>query len=441
LNGIRARLRRGLREESGQALVFGVVSMIAVLPCVGLAIDVGQIRYEQQQMQSAADAAALAGVIEVSSCGSTADCTAMQTAAKQALVENGFSSSSFTVLTQCASAGSGLTLTVNNGPCALGSTDPNKGNTSYVETVLSGPVSTIFANMIGIRSIRITVRAEAGTHGGVPPNCLVVSADSAASTQGITLQGGSTGGINTPNCGIYDDDSNTSNALVDNSGNVTSSKFMVVGGKQNSGATFSSTPVTGASVLPDPLSYLTTDSDAPTAGSCTSQSATPANGATLTHGTFCSGITLNANVSVTLSAGTYYIENGITVDSGATLIGTSGVTLYVASGSVGFNSTNSTVELTAPTTGTLAGIVIWQASSDTNGINLDAGSTSEYNGAIYAPTAQLTLNSGSNAATCTVIDVGSLMLDSGSNFFLGNSCQNYSSSQAFGAGGSTGLVE
>jgi hypothetical protein len=40
-----------------------------------------------------------------------------------------------------------------------------------------------------------------------------------------------------------------------------------------------------------------------------------------------------------------------------------------------------------------------------------------------------------------VIDVGSLMLDSGSNFFLGNSCQNYSSSQAFGAGGSTGLVE
>ena len=439
MNGILARLRRGLREESGQALVFGVIFFAAVLPCVGLAIDIGQIRYEQQQMQSAVDAAALAGALEVSACGGTAHCPAMTAAAQSALKENGFTVG--TPLTQCATPGSGLSLTVNNGPCALGSTDPNNGLTSSVEAVLTGPVSTIFANMIGIRSIRITVRAEAATHGGIPPNCLVVSANSAATTQGITLQGGSTGGINTPGCGIYDDDSNSSNALVDNSGTVTSSKFMVVGGIQNSGATFSSTPKAGAPVLADPLSYLSTNNDAPTAGSCTGQSSTPANGATLTQGTFCSGITLNSNVSVTLSAGTYYIENGIAVDSGATLTATAGVTLYVASGSVGFNSTNSTVKLVAPTTGTLAGIALWQASGDTNGISLNAGSTSEYNGAIYAPTAQLTLNSGSNAATCTVIDVGSVMLDSGSNFYLGDQCQNYSSSQAFGSGGSTSLVE
>lgn len=140
-----------------------------------------------------------------------------------------------------------------------------------------------------------------------------------------------------------------------------------------------------------------------------------------------------------MSAGTYYLENGMNVDSGATLVGTAGVTLYVATGQLNFNS-NSTVQLSAPTTGTLSGIAIWQPSSDTNEINLDSGSTSQYNGAIYAPTAELTLNSASNAAACTLVDVGSVMLDSGASFSIGSNCSAFSSSQAFKSG-SSAIVE
>ncbi len=73
MSGILARIRHGLRDESGQAVVIGVVSLMAVLPCVGLAIDVGQFRFQQQRMQSAVDAAALAGAIEVSSCAGTSE--------------------------------------------------------------------------------------------------------------------------------------------------------------------------------------------------------------------------------------------------------------------------------------------------------------------------------------------------------------------------------
>jgi uncharacterized membrane protein len=100
VSSILARLLHGLRDESGQALVVGTISMVAVLPFVALAIDVGQVRYQKRQMQAAVDAATLAGPIEISSCGGTKACTAMQTAARQALVENGFTGSS--VLTQCA---------------------------------------------------------------------------------------------------------------------------------------------------------------------------------------------------------------------------------------------------------------------------------------------------------------------------------------------------
>jgi hypothetical protein len=437
VGSILARVRRGLRDEGGQALPLCGVCMVAILAFVAMAIDVGQLRLQKRQMQAAVDAAALAGALEVSACGSTKDCTAMTTAAKQAVLENGFTVA--TPLTQCTGTASGLTLWVNNGPCELGSTsaDPNYGNSKYVEAELSGQVNTLFAGLVGFRTMTIKVRSEAA---GTPPDyCVIATADSASTTQGITLQGGSTGGINAPNCGIYDDDTNTSNALVDNSGTVTSQKFMIVGGIQNSGATISPAPTTNATAIADPLSYLSTNGDAPSAGSCTGQSSLPANGATLTPATFCSGITLNPNVAITLSAGTYYIEGGITVDTGASITGTSGVTLYVATGQLNFNA-GSTVKLSAPTTGTLAGIAIWQAASDTNEINLDSGSTSEYNGAFYAPTAELTLNSASNAAACTLVDVGSIMLDSGATFSVGNNCSSFSSSQAFGAG-SSAIVE
>jgi hypothetical protein len=325
---------------------------------------------------------------------------------------------------------------VNNGPCYLGSTsaDPEYGSTKYVEAVLTGPVSTIFAGAAGFKTMKITVRAEAA---GAPSTyCVIVSANSASTTQGITLQGGSNGGISAPTCGIYDDDSSSSNAVTDNSGTVTSKKFMVVGtGIQNSGATITPSPTTSQSALADPLTYLT----APSAGSCTGQSSTPANGATLTPATFCSGITLNSNVSVTMGAGTYYIENGINVDNGATLNGTAGVTVYIATGQANFNS-GSTVELVAPTTGSLAGIALWQGASDTNEINLDSGATSEIDGALYAPTAELTLNSATNAAACTLVDVGSVMLDSGATFSVGSNCTAFSSSQAFKSG-SAAMVE
>ena len=256
MNSILARLRRGVRDESGQALVIGVISMFAVLPFVALAIDVGQFRYQQQQMQSAVDAAALAGAIEVSSCGLTADCTAMTTAAQQALVENGFTGS--TLKKQCASAGSGLTLTVNNGPCAMGSAsaDPNYSNTNYVEAVLSGPVNTFFASMVGIRSIGITVRAEAYDKATNSGYCLYTSTSNTSSSgpQGILLNGGTMNA----SCGIYDD-SGSSGALASNSGaTVNSTKFVVHGGwSPNNGGTFSSTPVTNVDAVADPLSYLT----------------------------------------------------------------------------------------------------------------------------------------------------------------------------------------
>lgn len=55
------RLRTGLRDEGGQAIIVVAVFMAALLGCVALTLDVGSWYREHRQAQSTADAAALAG--------------------------------------------------------------------------------------------------------------------------------------------------------------------------------------------------------------------------------------------------------------------------------------------------------------------------------------------------------------------------------------------
>ena len=66
-----------LREESGQALVLAALAMVVVLGMAALAIDVGMFLQERRDLQNAADAAALAGAVDLpgSPAGAIADAT------------------------------------------------------------------------------------------------------------------------------------------------------------------------------------------------------------------------------------------------------------------------------------------------------------------------------------------------------------------------------
>jgi hypothetical protein len=232
------------------------------------------------------------------------------------------------------------------------------------------------------------------------------------------------------------DDSSSSNALqTDNGVSVTSTSFSVHGEwSPNNGGAFSSTPRTNVASVSDPLSYLTPPSEGTVQQS---GNYVPASGATLSPGAYLGGININSGVSITLSPGTYYLNGSI--NDGGTITGTGGVTLYFNSGSLTMNS-GSTAQLVAPTSGTYAGILIYQSSSDSTSLILDGNSTSKWQGAIYAPDAQLTFNSTGNAAAYTIIDVGSLMLDSGADLVLGNDYSSLSGGSPI-KGGSAVLVE
>ena len=100
---------RLLREESGNILVWTALCTTAPLSFVAIAIDIGDPFIAQRQLQTLADAAAMAGALEASACGGTTNCTVLQTAATSAITESG--SPSPTLFTQCATpSGSGILL-------------------------------------------------------------------------------------------------------------------------------------------------------------------------------------------------------------------------------------------------------------------------------------------------------------------------------------------
>ena len=183
----------------------------------------------------------------------------------------------------------------------------------------------------------------------------------------------------------------------------------VHGHVQKSGnASFSPAPVTGAATVADPLASLTPPS---TSGLTNygSESLSGNASATIMPGIY-SQITVSGNARLTLSNGTYIIEGGGFSVSGNASVNGSGV-LIVNAGSAYPNtggtyggitlSGNGIVQLTPPSTGTYAGIVVYQPRDNARPLTL-SGNASGMTGLVYAPAAQVS-ESGNGSLNAAII--------------------------------------
>ena len=412
------------KEEEGQVLVLTALSITVLLMVLALAIDAGQLYYTQRQLQTAADAAALAGALETSQCAGTSNCVVMQSAAKAAMVENGINGATF--YSQCATTtGTGTELTLNNGPCALGNSDPNYNNTGYIEAVVARQTPTFFARLMGFSSVHVVARSEAAL--GPPQFCLDVLNPTVP--QAMLMNGNSS---LVAHCGVMVDSSSGTALLANGHVTLTASAIDVHGGDLlNGNPSVSPTPQLNAPARPDPLA----NTPVPTSPGCGSSTTSPYTGspfqvtvnggktaAVFNPGTYCGGIQLNGNVTASFNPGTYIIQGPMVVNGGDTMTG-NGVTFYFSTGSLTMNG-NTHADLVAPTTGTYAGILIFQNASDTNTVILNGDTTSVWQGAVYLPGAQLTLNGGANLAAYTILDVNTLIVNGNDTFTLG---KDYSS--------------
>jgi hypothetical protein len=208
-------------------------------------------------------------------------------------------------------------------------------------------------------------------------------------------------------------DSSSSSAIsVNGNASVTAASVQVVGNVKESGnASLSPAPVTGAAATPDPFATLSGPS---TTGLTNYGAKTVSGNSSLT---ICQGIysqiTAAGNAKLTMNPGTYIIEGGgLTVTGNASVTGTD-VFIYNA----GSNYPNSggnfggitlsgdgTFSLSAPTSGPYAGILIFQSRQNTRAFSFSGNAASGMAGAIYAPSALVSLSGNAQIQNSLIVD-------------------------------------
>jgi hypothetical protein len=121
--------------------------------------------------------------------------------------------------------------------------------------------------------------------------------------------------------------------------------------------------------------------------------------------------------AVNLNPGIYVINNGeLHFQSGAnnaSNTGGSGVFFYLTGTASLVIDNGANVNLTAPTSGTYANILVFQAPADTAAMSIQGGSNVSFNGAIYAPSSNVTLGNGSGTSIDADLLANSLTMNGG----------------------------
>jgi Flp pilus assembly protein TadG len=406
---------RLLGKKKGQSLLIVTIALVPMFGIVGLVTDLGYMYYVKKSAQNAADAAAMAAILQFqwglggsgAACGqsgvvcqSATSCSPTPTnylnSACLYATQNGFSASGNQSVTVAAGIGTPPTA---SGVYSLG---------YWVTVRASQTVPQLFMSVMGVNNGTVAAEATAATTPG--RDCIWVMAPSGI---GLSMNGTTT---LSSSCGVFVD-SNASDALSGVGGaSLTASEIDIVGSYSWHGPISPDPPSTGLQARPDPLAYLAEPSTTGVTVRSSSQD-TISKDTTLQPGIYVGGIYVK-NATATLSAGTYIIEGGgVATQNANSVLQGSGVTIYntcSTPGSCGSGSNyapfslsgNSTVALSAPTTGTYSGILIMEDRSipvNTYYDTLGGGSSAQYTGIIYSPRSNVSMYGNASATVYTTM--------------------------------------
>ncbi len=433
-------------KQRGFVLIVTALSIITLVAFVGVVFDTGYLGWMRERAQNASDAAVMSAMLDLKNGDTLSTAT---TDGQADASTNGFTN------------GAGNTTVAINNPPLYGS---YAGNTAYVEAVVRKQVPNLFMALLGQNTTTVGARSTAAIGGNGTSGC-IYALDPTAS-RAISLAGSNT---ITFNCSAYSE-SNSSSAYY-SEGSITldlshTARVGVVGSYQMNNGTYMIDDSTGNSETPvtvtspgDPLASIA----APTGGTLVASSSSyydmnskPPNN-TLQPGVYCGGLTFgNTNgATFTMNAGTYVMAGGgFTVQSLGIVSATAGVTIYNTTGSgyacsqsYSFSPINingqSTFNINAPTTGSLAGIAIFQDRNitSTSQNQIVSQTNSVINGALYFKNSPL-LWSGSNTTNGYMILVAdTITINGNSGLTVNNNYSSLPGGSPIRSAGSSGLVE
>lgn len=392
---MRQRLRTLLGDRRGVVAIMFALALPVTVGVAGLGVEAGEWFLLKRRAQTAADAAAYAGALEIA----RGDRGQAQPVALGESARNGYPN------------GAPISVAVNVPP----TTGPQAGNANAVEVIVTQQQPVRFAALFIAGPENITARAVASlTQLG---NACILALDRTA-RRALQTTGNSVVQMN--ECSLASNSSNAESMYFSGSSQVSAPTAWSAGGIVQSG---SSTPQFPGGTLAfawpvqDPYAGLTIT--LPPAPNCNNPRAVTFSSTTLSPGVFCGGINVGSGSTVVLNPGTYYLDQGdFSVGSNATVTcactaAGSGVTIVLTSsktvnriGSVTING-QAHVTLRAPSAAgyPYPGILFFQdRRSTSNTVNhLNGGSNLQLTGALYFPSSPVDWNGNSTAAGCTQI--------------------------------------
>lgn len=374
-------MRQFFRREEGSVAIFAAILLPMLLGVAAFAVDLSNLYYNKSKIQQAADAAALGGVL------SLPNTTAVTSTALSLVAENAPADFGTLSTAQDVAVGnwdpSTRTFTAS-------STNQNAVQVMTHRTAANGnPILTYFGRFVGAQQLAANATAVAVRFGGA---CVRVLDPSAS---GAFTDGGS--GQIDMNCALQVNSSSGTAAQAKGSSSISTQLTCITGGYSGKGWT--PTPKTGCQPLADPLASI----PEPTAPSCSVNNPSVSSGTLASNCTYTGTVSLSG--SVNLQSGLYYFKNATIKVTASTSISGSGVMLFLDAGSTMNLGGSGTISLSAGTSGTYAGILIFQSRStpSNHALTIGGSGTMSLDGTLYAPSATLNMSGNSTNASATKV--------------------------------------
>ncbi|WP_395671092.1 pilus assembly protein TadG-related protein [Phenylobacterium sp.] len=418
-----------VHDRSGASAITVGVSMVALLGLVGLGVDAGGWYNLRRQAQHAADSAAYSAAVGMSS-GDDVTTQARAVAARYGLRHDV----------------GGVAVQVG-GPPTSGAFI---GDTDAVEVTVTRPAPRFLSGLF-MKSAP-TIRARAVARMGAAANACVVAFNK-VEAYSVLINGNPE--VNLEGCSLYANSANSQALLLNGSATLRAESVELVGGYFTNGSAVidaESGVHTGRKALPDPYADVPLPpyeslpcTTPPTINSGGTYDLAPAAGQTIRR--YCNGgFNINGNATVNLAPGVYVFDRSAFIINGGARVTGKDVTIVLTSSTGSNYSTltmngDSYMDLKAPTSGSLAGLLFYQDRRAPSGNNIiNGGATANFQGALYFPKQTVTFNGGAQAgggSQCIQLLADEVLFNGNATFRV--NCAG--AGVRLGGGGKPGLVE
>jgi Flp pilus assembly protein TadG len=390
---LKLRARFACRDRRGSVAIILSLSLLPLLAIAGGALEFATMSNLRSQLQAAADAGALraAGELRLARMGGFDVSPFARTAAQNVLMRTVQPLSSVSVSAALIDNNSAVRVNVTG---------------VYVPKLLRAVYS---------QPVTLSAQAVARTNGF--PICALALEEKA----GAAIYLKENARVTAQFCAVQSNSKSPQGLTGADNSVLTAGMICSAGGKVGKKTNFTPDPLTDCPTVADPLAARSP----PSVGGCAHDDEIISGGTvTLMPGVFCGGLKVTNGATVTLSAGEYVIKDGpLVVDGGATFK-SDGAGIYLTGANAVFKfATASSISLTAPTSGPLAGILFFEDRAapllQIHEILSDNAST--LLGTIYLPRGQLNVNANKSiaqASAFTIIVASRMQLFGGPNLVL-----------------------